>query len=330
MTKSEQPPFQMIIHNGRLEPATQYDQERLDTWRNGTLVNVVIVQEGARKPIAKWFATLTRAVKETKTPWSNVPLAHKAVKASLGIIDVGKDKDGHWYSKEVSLKTLTDPEIEDAYVQLLDLLFGITGVDQQTWRDGVSHIDQWQDQTQESSEGSAASPLPDDAAASGFTHPSSPDAANQSAGDASSAGAGAGEANEREMVGSTSTTAGGAVSSPAAAPAAAEPPAPPTEPPAPPATKPAAAAPKKPDAATKKAATITRADLLKMLIDKISDREVAPQDKLEQLDEFRPLWLDNLPDDQALVKQAFDTTARTIKGVLTPTKGKNALSEMLK
>lgn len=274
MSKDEHPPFLMIIQNGRLVPASQYDQERLDTYRNGTQVRVRFVEEGQRKPIAKWWAILNRAIKETRTPWNSVEAASSHMKKRCGLTETGIDDAGNWYSKDISLKRLSDPEIEDAIVIMLDKLYEITGVDHAVWREGVKHIDE---QTEhESSDGAAKAP---DEAAPDITHPPS-----------------------------------GAATPPPEPPA---PPATPPAPPAPPATKPKS-----------KPGDISRENLVKMLSEMISNKELEAQDKLEILDGSRVLWLDRMPDNEALVKQAFDTTVRSIKGVLPPARAKKILQEL--
>jgi hypothetical protein len=54
MGKHESPPFRMTVENGRLVPATAYDQERLETYRRGTPVRVRFVEERDRVMIRKW------------------------------------------------------------------------------------------------------------------------------------------------------------------------------------------------------------------------------------------------------------------------------------
>jgi hypothetical protein len=140
MSRHEIMPFKMVVERGRLVPATQYDAERLDTWRNGTRVNVTFVRDGGRVMERKWFAILNRAVKECSTPWKTAAEASEAVKLAIGIVNLTKTVGGDFLAYPKSLTELSDPELDDAVGQMIDVIYGVTGVDPSEWRKQVAHI----------------------------------------------------------------------------------------------------------------------------------------------------------------------------------------------
>jgi hypothetical protein len=140
VSKNEMPAFQMSIENGRLVPATPYDQERLLTWRNGTRVSVKFTEEKNRVMIKKWFAILGRAVKECKTPWKNKEQASEAIKLALGLVNLTKTVGGAWLQYPKSLTELDDPDLTEAVERMIDIIYNITGVDASVWHKHVESI----------------------------------------------------------------------------------------------------------------------------------------------------------------------------------------------
>jgi hypothetical protein len=131
--RSDAPSFKMTIENGRLLPATAFDQERLLSWRNGTLVDVSL---GAvdRRRIRQWWAVLGLCVKQCRTPWATAEQASEAVKLALGIVQLGKTVSGKWMQWPRSLTELDDLDLEDAVRRMIDLMSQVTGVDVATLR----------------------------------------------------------------------------------------------------------------------------------------------------------------------------------------------------
>lgn len=140
MSKHEMLPFKMIVERGRLIPAEPYDAERLDTWRNGTKVNVTFVRDGGRVMERKWWAILNRAVKECKTPWKTAAEASEAIKLAIGVVNLTKTVGGEYLAYPKSLTDLDDPELDEAVQQMIDVVHHVTGVDPDEWRKQVSHI----------------------------------------------------------------------------------------------------------------------------------------------------------------------------------------------
>jgi len=157
MGKHEYPAFRMVIERGHLVPAFPDDAERLDTWRNGTRVNVNFTEEKDRVLVRKWFAVIGRAVKECKTPWKTKEQASEAIKLSLGIVNLTKTVGGQWMQYPKSLTELDDPELSEAVEQMIDVIYHITGVDPAEWKKQIAHIkDEPQSAAPTADSGSAA------------------------------------------------------------------------------------------------------------------------------------------------------------------------------
>jgi hypothetical protein len=183
MGKHETPPFNMVVERGRLVPATEYDAERLDTWRNGSKVNVSFVRQGSRIMERKWWAVLNRAVKECKTPWNTSSEASEAIKLALGIVNLSKTVGGAWLQYPKSLTELDDPELDQAVLQMIDVIYHMTGVNPEEWRKQIADIGKDEQEPQATlqsaeGEGSDSAPSPGAVAAE---EPA--DAADQEAGE---------------------------------------------------------------------------------------------------------------------------------------------------
>jgi hypothetical protein len=168
MGKHEFPPFRMVVERGRLVPATPADAERLDTWRNGSQVNVTFVRNGGRVMERKCWAILNRAVKECKTPWKTSAEASEAVKLSIGVVNLTKTVGGDFLTYPKSLTELSDPELDEAVDLMIDVIHHVTGVDPSEWRKQVAHIAEQEssdaltsvDRAGETGEGSGGSTSP--------------------------------------------------------------------------------------------------------------------------------------------------------------------------
>jgi len=140
MGKHESPPFKMTIEGGKLVPATAYDAERLDTYRRGTKVNVVMVRDGGRIMERKWFAVLGLVVKQCNVPWKNKDQASEAVKLALGIVNLSKTVRGDFMAYPKSLVELTDPELDEAVRDMMDLIHKMTGIDPATLKKEAADV----------------------------------------------------------------------------------------------------------------------------------------------------------------------------------------------
>lgn len=138
--KHESPPFKMVIEGGKLVPATAYDAERLDTYRRGTKVNVVMVRDGGRVMERKWFAILGLVVKQCNVPWTNKEQASEAVKLALGIVNLSKTVGGEFMAYPKSLVELTDPELDEAVRDMMDLIQKMTGIDPATLKKEAADV----------------------------------------------------------------------------------------------------------------------------------------------------------------------------------------------
>lgn len=141
MAKSEYPALRMRVENGRLVPASQFDQERLDSYRQGAVVMVKFTEERDRVLIKKWFAVIGLVLKQCKTPWKNKDEAHEAIKLALGIVNLSKTISGQFMQYPKSLSDLDDPEMTEALENMIALLSRMTGVDVDTLRKETAHVD---------------------------------------------------------------------------------------------------------------------------------------------------------------------------------------------
>ena len=134
MTKGDFPALRMLVEGGRLVPAGQFDQERLNSYRRGTVVYVRFTEEKDRVLVKKWWAVLGLVVKQCQTPWKTKEEASEAIKLALGIVNLSKTVGGQFMQYPKSLKDLDDPELQEALDQMTELLSRITGVDVSTLR----------------------------------------------------------------------------------------------------------------------------------------------------------------------------------------------------
>lgn len=133
MVKSESPPLQMIVEKGpRLAPATPADAERLDTWRIGSKVSVQFVRNGSRPMERKWWSILGLVINQCDVPWTTKESASQAIKLALGLVDYAKTVHGKFMQWPKSLTELTDPELDDAVRDMMDLIHKMTGIDPET------------------------------------------------------------------------------------------------------------------------------------------------------------------------------------------------------
>ncbi|MBA3576162.1 MAG: hypothetical protein H0W39_00900 [Sphingomonas sp.] len=118
--------------------------------------------------VRKWWAVLNRAVKECATPWKTASEASEAIKLALGIVHLTKTVGGQFMQYPKSLTELTDPELDDAVVQMLGVVQGVTGVDPEDWKKEIADIGE-----DETTEPASALSSSDDAAGSGEASPGS-------------------------------------------------------------------------------------------------------------------------------------------------------------
>lgn len=139
MSRNDFPPLNMIIEGGRLVPATQFDEERLHSFRRGMKVKVRITEERDRVLIRKWWAVIDLVVKQCDVPWKTKDEASEAIKLALGIVNLTKTVKGDFLAYPKSLTELEDPELQDAVDQMIALLSRITGVDVDTLNRESAH-----------------------------------------------------------------------------------------------------------------------------------------------------------------------------------------------
>ena len=130
----EFPPLRMVIEKGHLVPAFPLDFERLDSFRNGTQMLVWMASDGDRPLVRKWWAILGWYLKNTTLPWGDKETASAAIKLALAMIEPFKMPSGQWSQYPRSLTDIDDAELEDKIREMQQLLYELTGVDQEAMR----------------------------------------------------------------------------------------------------------------------------------------------------------------------------------------------------
>lgn len=178
MSKSDYPALRMIVEGNRLVPASQFEAERLNSYRRGAVVMCRFTEEKDRVLVRKWWAVLGMAVKQCKTPWKTKEEASEAVKLALGIVNLSKTTQDKYMQYPKSLTELDDPEMQDALDQMIALMSRITGVDVDTLRKETDHIAETdtnsEDAPPSSSDTGEPARLPDEAGASSTPLPDAP------------------------------------------------------------------------------------------------------------------------------------------------------------
>jgi len=134
MSKGDSPALRMRLDHGRLVPESAYDQERLSTYRNGSVIHVTIWQKRNEKLLRKYWALLHRAVADCPTPWENAEEASDALKMALGITDFGHSVNGQRFLRpgSISFSTMDEAAFSDFYEKAMGVLARVTGVDPET------------------------------------------------------------------------------------------------------------------------------------------------------------------------------------------------------
>lgn len=163
-SKSDFPSLRMRVEGGRLVPASAFDQDRISSYRNGSVVMVRVTEEKDRVLIKKWWAIIGLVMKQCATPWKTKDEAHEAIKLALGIVNLSKTVTGKWMQYPKSLSDLDDPEMTEAFENMIALLSRMTGVDVSTLKKETAHVgagDEKQPETTvESAERNSASCVP--------------------------------------------------------------------------------------------------------------------------------------------------------------------------
>ncbi|WJI43737.1 hypothetical protein NL532_24325 [Mesorhizobium sp. C120A] len=130
----EQPALHMVIEKGHLVPASPFDFERLDSYRNGSKMLVWMSTDGDRPLVRRWWATIGNYIKHTNLPWGDRETASAAIKLALAMVVPFKMPSGQWSQYPRSLNDLDDTELDGAIRQMEQLLFDLTGTDVETLR----------------------------------------------------------------------------------------------------------------------------------------------------------------------------------------------------
>lgn len=138
--QADTPPLRMKIEGGRLAPVTPWDAERIDTYRNGSEVNVYITQDRADKLTRKYFAILGLVVKQCNVKHKTTTALHDALKWELGYVEAWWTLDGTLKARPLSITDMDATEFEEFYTRAMDRLHETTGVDPLTLRKEAADV----------------------------------------------------------------------------------------------------------------------------------------------------------------------------------------------
>lgn len=131
MSKHNQAPLRMVVEGNRLSPASAFDQERLDSYTRGSVIEVYFWQGRNGALSRKYWSILSRAVKDCPTQWQSADEANDALKLALGITDIGKTVNGQWFIRpgSISFASMDEAKFREFFESAMAMLQKITGVD---------------------------------------------------------------------------------------------------------------------------------------------------------------------------------------------------------
>lgn len=131
MSKANQAPIRVIVEGGRLTPASAYDQEQLQQYQNGAVLEITLWQGRNQKLLRKFFAILGKVVDDCPTPWKTKDQAADALKMACGITDYGKSVNGQFFIRpgSISFANMDEAKFQKFFDLAIAVLHKLTGVD---------------------------------------------------------------------------------------------------------------------------------------------------------------------------------------------------------
>jgi hypothetical protein len=169
----------MLIENGRLVPVAQWDQERVMSYRNGSVVNVRVTQEKNRKLERKYWAILHEVVDKCGIRQRTAEDLHKAIRLKLGVVDAYWTLDGKLRVDVKSTVGMEEPEYRQFFEDAMALLHKETGIDPLTLQSEAADVGEDDDSQ------SSDTPSPSDEGSDGAMSPGHTVAADHSPDDES-------------------------------------------------------------------------------------------------------------------------------------------------
>ena len=282
MTKHDKPSLNMIVRDGRLVPGSPYEAEVLDNYQNGAELVVIMHQPRSLPLHKKYWAVLRDVVENCGLPFSEAKDLSNAIKIKLGMIDVGKTFSGQRF---LSVGSISFDAMDEAeFRRFYDKAMMVLA--EATGIDPESLSDRYRHIPEQDASGDSQSlgeAAPDEGAATHSAPP--PPQATEDGGN-------------------------GAAVAPPADPAK-------TPDPAGGAHEPALVNSAKPMLAAD-----IKAEMVRKLLEIAGNKSMPEQDRLELLENVRPLWVEKMPGFGEIVKQAFLTAAKVVKGQLKLESGK--------
>lgn len=161
MAKGDSPALKMRVEGGRMVPMTQWDQERLLSYRNGAEVNVVITQEAASWRRRKYWAILHKVVETCPVKARTAQDLHDAIRREIGFVDAYNSNGTNLRITLKSTSKLDEQAFAAFFDEAIEVLQEWTGLDAETLGKESADVGR-PDDHQSSSE--ASLPHEDDAA----------------------------------------------------------------------------------------------------------------------------------------------------------------------
>jgi hypothetical protein len=168
MSKREAPALKLTVEDGRLVPASAWDQERLLSYRNRSTVNAYVTQDKPRWMERKYWAILDRVITTCGVKQRTAEDLHDHIKLKLGFVNAKFDDSGKLKVTLKSTKLMEDPEYEGFFKEAMGYLFDVTGVDPLTLKKEAADVGEDEQETpaaQVEGDGSGAVVAPSDPAA---------------------------------------------------------------------------------------------------------------------------------------------------------------------
>lgn len=129
MSRSDFPPLRVVVERGKLAPASAYDAERIDAYTNGAVLTLSAWQGRNEALQRKYWAIVSKVVKDCKTPWESATECSDALKMAHGVTKIYKSIKMQWHSTPGSLTDLDNTQLTEFYELAMATLSRIVGVD---------------------------------------------------------------------------------------------------------------------------------------------------------------------------------------------------------
>jgi len=152
---TDKPLIAVRVEKGRLVPASEFDLELINNWSEGTILNVEATRTVVPPLERRYFAALSKLLKEADTPWSNVATAHEAIKLATGFVNYNKK----FKPLARSISSFDSTELAEFYELFIGIVRARFGIDPDTL-DKEASVSSDQPPPASVDDGPSVSPIP--------------------------------------------------------------------------------------------------------------------------------------------------------------------------